>query len=77
MLKNLTELNARSARADFIIYDEEAQADEDAYNAAVNILAGSPLGIIIHISTTPFKIFNLFYFISAKPKKLVKKKFGV
>ena len=26
ILKNLTELNARSARADFIIYDEEAQA---------------------------------------------------
>jgi hypothetical protein len=51
ILKNLTELNARSARADFIIYDEEAQAEEDAYNAAVNILAGSPLGLILHIST--------------------------
>jgi hypothetical protein len=51
ILKNLTELNARSARADFIVYDEEAQSDEDAYNAAVNILAGSPLGLILHIST--------------------------
>lgn len=50
-LKNLTELNARSGRADFIIYDEEAQAEEDAYNAAVNILVGSALGLIIHIST--------------------------
>lgn len=50
-LKNLTEMNARSSRADFIIYDEEAQADQDAYNAAVNILAGSELGLIIHIST--------------------------
>jgi hypothetical protein len=50
-LKNLTEMNARSSRADFIIYDEEAQADKDAYNAAVNILAGSELGLIIHIST--------------------------
>ena len=50
-LKNLTELNARSSRADFIVYDEEAQAEKDAYNAAVNILAGSNLGLIIHIST--------------------------
>lgn len=51
LFKNLTELNARSGRADFIIYDEEAQADRDAYNAAVNILAGSDLGMIFHIST--------------------------
>jgi hypothetical protein len=50
-LKNLTEMNARSSRADFIVYDEEAQADRDAYNAAVNILAGSELSLIIHIST--------------------------
>ena len=50
-LKNLTEMNARSSRADFIVYDEEAQADKDAYNAAINILAGSPLGMIFHIST--------------------------
>jgi hypothetical protein len=50
-LKNLTELNARSGRADFITYDEEAQADEDAYNAAVSILAGSNLGFVFHIST--------------------------
>ena len=50
-LKNLTEMNARSSRADFIVYDEEAQADKDAYNAAINILAGSSLGMIFHIST--------------------------
>ena len=59
-LKNLTEMNARSSRADFIIFDEEAQADMDAYNAAVNILAGSSLGLIIHISTptkgSPFEL---------------------
>ena len=50
-LNNLTELNARSSRADFIVYDEEAQAEEDAYRAGVNILAGSELGMILHIST--------------------------
>ena len=50
-LKNLTEMNARSSRADFITYDEEAQAEKDAYNAAINILAGSSLGMIFHIST--------------------------
>ena len=59
-LKNLTEMNARSSRADFIVFDEEAQADMDAYNAAVNILAGSSLGLIIHISTprkgSPFEV---------------------
>jgi hypothetical protein len=50
-LRNLTELNARSSRADFIVYDEEAQADEPAFNAAVSILAGSDLGFVFHIST--------------------------
>ena len=50
-LRNLTELNARSSRADAIVYDEEAQADESAYNAAVSILAGSNLGLVFHIST--------------------------
>ena len=50
-LRNLTELNARSSRADFIVYDEEAQADESAFNAAVSILAGSSLGFVFHIST--------------------------
>ena len=50
-LLNLTELNARSPRADFVTYDEEAQAEKDAYNAAVNILAGSDLGLVFHIST--------------------------
>jgi len=50
-LKNLTELKARSGRADFAKFDEEAQADKDAYNAAVSILAGSNLGFVFHIST--------------------------
>lgn len=50
-LKNLTELKARSARGDFIIYDEEAMADEVAYNAGVNILRVSNLCFIFHIST--------------------------
>lgn len=69
-LKNLTELNARSGRADFIIYDEEAQADEAAYNAAVSILAGSNLGFIFHISTpTKASVFEEnFYRISRREK---------
>ena len=50
-LTNLTELNARSSRADFLIYDEESQADEAAYRAGVSILAGSELGMSFHIST--------------------------
>ena len=50
-LRNLTEMNARSSRADFIVYDEEAQAELAAYRAAVNILAGSDLGLVFHIST--------------------------
>ena len=50
-LLNLTELNARSPRADFVVYDEQSQAEKDAYNAAVNILAGSDLGLVFHIST--------------------------
>lgn len=58
-LKNLTEMNARSARADYIIFDEKAKADPDAVRAAINILAGSSLGLIIDISTpekaTPFE----------------------
>lgn len=61
-LKNLTELNARSGRADFITYDEESQADEDAYNAAVSILAGSNLGFVFHISTpTKASVFERNY----------------
>lgn len=61
-LRNLTELNARSARADYIVYDEEAQADEDAYNAAVSILAGSNLGFVFHISTpTKASVFEKNY----------------
>ena len=50
-LKNLTELNARSGRADLVGYDEFAQANPEAYRAAVNILAGSELGITGYIST--------------------------
>lgn len=48
---NLTEDNARSPRSDFVIYDEEARADMDAYNAAVSILSVTELGFSIHIST--------------------------
>ena len=51
ILTNLTELNARSARADFLVYDEEAQAEVAAYRAGVSILSASELGMIFHIST--------------------------
>ncbi len=51
VLTNLTELNARSSRGDFLVYDEESQADEAAYRAGVSILAGSELGMTFHIST--------------------------
>ena len=48
---NLTELNARSPRADFVVYDEESQAEMDAYRAAVSILTVTNMGFIFHIST--------------------------
>jgi hypothetical protein len=48
---NLTELNARSPRADFVVYDEQAQAEEDAYRAAVSILSVTKLGMVFNIST--------------------------
>lgn len=48
---NLTEDNARSPRADFIVYDELARADSDAYNAASSILSVTQLGLIFNIST--------------------------
>mgnify|MGYP007065677175 CR=1 FL=1 len=48
---NLTEDNARSPRADFVVYDELARAEEDAYNAASSILSNSDLALIINIST--------------------------
>ena len=48
---NLTEDNARSPRVDFAVYDEEARADRDAYNAATSIVSNSLLGLIFHIST--------------------------
>lgn len=59
---NLTELNARSPRADFVIYDEEAQAEVDAYRAAVSILSVTKLGLVFHISTpTKASIFEENY----------------
>jgi len=48
---NLTEDNARSPRSDFVVYDEEARAERDAYNAATSIVSNSLLGLIFHIST--------------------------
>lgn len=48
---NLTEDNARSPRCDFVIYDEEARADRDAYDAGTSILSNSLLGLSFHIST--------------------------
>ena len=48
---NLTEDNARSPRGDVAIYDEMARADEDAYNAGVNILSNTDIRISIYIST--------------------------
>lgn len=48
---NLTEDNARSPRVDFVIYDEEARADRDAYNAGSSIVSNSLLGLVFHIST--------------------------
>ena len=50
-LTNLTELNARSSRADYLVYDEESQAEVAAYRAGVSILSSSELGYIFHIST--------------------------
>ena len=50
-LRNLTEATARSSRADIIYFDEEAQADEKAYNAAQMILSVSKLCKVIHGST--------------------------
>lgn len=48
---NLTEDNARSPRADFVVYDELARAEEDAYYAASSILSVTQLGLIFNIST--------------------------
>jgi len=50
-LKNLTPKKARSARGDYVTYDEEAQAEEAAYNAGKGILSASDLAIKNHIST--------------------------
>ena len=48
---NLTEDTGRSPRADFVMYDEEARADPDAYKASESILEGSELALMIHLST--------------------------
>lgn len=50
-ITNLSEGAGRSPRADVVIFDEEAQAEEDAYNAAGYILQGSDFGLTIHTST--------------------------
>ena len=48
---NLTEGKGRSPRCDVVLYDEEAEAEEDAYMAAESILDGSDIGLTIHAST--------------------------
>jgi hypothetical protein len=48
---NLTESKGRSPRCDIVLYDEEAEAEEDAYMAAESILDGSDIGLTIHAST--------------------------
>lgn len=48
---NLTESKGRSPRCDVVLYDEEAEAEEDAYMAAESILDGSDIGLTIHAST--------------------------
>ena len=50
-LSILTKKKVRSGRGDFITIDEEAQAEEELYNAAVGIISGSMFGFISHIST--------------------------
>ena len=50
-LLNLTEKQARSPRADCIIFDEEAQADINAYRASDGIMKSSQLGLKVHCST--------------------------
>lgn len=50
-IKNLTQKQARSPRCDLEIFDEEAQADKDAYNSSSPVLSVSSLKKIIHLST--------------------------
>ncbi|MCP4648651.1 MAG: hypothetical protein GY853_01040 [PVC group bacterium] len=50
-IENLSEGAGRSPRADVVVFDEEAQVDEDAYNAAEYVLQGSDLGLTVHTST--------------------------
>jgi hypothetical protein len=50
-LLNLTEGKARSRRIDWVYYDEEASANEDALNASEGTLSVSDLGMIRHGST--------------------------
>lgn len=50
-LSILTGKKSRSGRGDFITFDEEAQADEKFYNAALAVVSGSWLAMFSHIST--------------------------
>ena len=50
-LSILTKKKVRSGRGDFITIDEEAQAEEELYNACVGIISGSLFGFLSHIST--------------------------
>jgi hypothetical protein len=50
-LSILTKKKVRSGRGDYVTVDEEAQAEEDLYQAAVGIISGSLFGFLSHIST--------------------------
>lgn len=50
-IKNLTQKQARSPRCDLEVFDEESQADEDAYNSSSPVLSVSKLKKILHLST--------------------------
>ena len=50
-LRLLSEKKAKSPRSDFIIYDEEALMDEEAYRMTFGQTKNSQLGIRIHAST--------------------------
>lgn len=50
-VKNLTKSKARSARADFLVFDEERQMEEELLRAAASILNTSRLRLVVHAST--------------------------
>jgi len=50
-LLNLTEGKARSRRIDCVYYDEESDADQDAFNASEGTLSVSRYGLVRHGST--------------------------